>query len=176
MIKISNICLHQTSIFIKFFKILKIHKIFCENPRIIFVLFYGVHKENMFTINLEDGREAPSKASFLQYFTKKIIKRNLTRCVSIGSWFHASSHVNHPLHWYWKNSYYFIESQKYTEIKTIHNIFAISSSFYFQFIFVFSIIWMEWILMMRNFAIMPLKNVYLEQNIVFVYLRKVEIA
>ena len=37
--------------------------IFCENPRIIFVLFYDVHKENMFTINLEDGREAPSKAS-----------------------------------------------------------------------------------------------------------------
>ena len=51
------------SIFITFFKILKIHDIFCENPRIIFVLFYDVHKENMFTINLEDGREAHSKAS-----------------------------------------------------------------------------------------------------------------
>ena len=60
MIKISNICLHQNSIFIKFLKILKIHEIFCKNPRIIFVLFYDVHKENMFTINLEDGREAPS--------------------------------------------------------------------------------------------------------------------
>ena len=46
----------------KFLKILKIHEIFCENPRIIFVLFYDVHKENMFTNNLEDGREAPSKA------------------------------------------------------------------------------------------------------------------
>ena len=46
----------------KFFKILKIREIFCENPRIIFVLVYDVHKENMFTINLEDGREAPSKA------------------------------------------------------------------------------------------------------------------
>jgi len=45
---------------------LKIHEIFCENPRIIFVLFYDVHKENMFTINLEDGREAPSKASIIQ--------------------------------------------------------------------------------------------------------------
>ena len=45
-IKISNICLHQNSIFIKFLKILKIHEIFCENPRIIFVLFYDVHKEN----------------------------------------------------------------------------------------------------------------------------------
>ena len=63
MIKISNICLHQNSIFIKFLKISKIHEMFCENPRIIFVLFYDVHKENMFPINLEDGREAPSKAS-----------------------------------------------------------------------------------------------------------------
>ena len=63
MIKISNIRLHQNSIVIKFLKILKIRDIFCENPRIIFVLFYDVHKENMFTINLEDGREAPSKAS-----------------------------------------------------------------------------------------------------------------
>ena len=63
MIKISNICLHQNSIFIKFVKILKIHDIFCENPRIIFVLFYDVHKENMFSINLEDGREAPYKTS-----------------------------------------------------------------------------------------------------------------
>ena len=25
-------------------------------------MFYDVHKENMFTINLGDGREAPSKA------------------------------------------------------------------------------------------------------------------
>ena len=65
MIKISNICLHQNSIFIRFLKILKIHEIFCENSRIIFVLFYDIHKENMFTINLEDGREAPSKASSL---------------------------------------------------------------------------------------------------------------
>ena len=63
MIKISNICLHQNSIFIKFFKILKIHEFLCENPQTIFILFYDVHKENMFTINLEDGREAPYKAS-----------------------------------------------------------------------------------------------------------------
>ena len=62
IIKISNICLHQNSIVIKFSKILKIREIFCKNPRIIFVLFYDAHKENMFTINLEDGREAPSKA------------------------------------------------------------------------------------------------------------------
>ena len=60
MIKISNICLHQNSIFFENFKI---HEIFCENPQIIFVLFYDVQKENMFTTNLEDGREAPSKAS-----------------------------------------------------------------------------------------------------------------
>ena len=59
----SNICFHQNSISIKFYKILNIHEIFCENPRIIFVLFYDVHKESMFTINLEDGREAPYKAS-----------------------------------------------------------------------------------------------------------------
>ena len=62
MIEILNICLHQNSIVIKFLKILKIREIFCENPRIIFILFYDVHKENMFTINLEDGREAPSNA------------------------------------------------------------------------------------------------------------------
>ena len=76
MIEILNICLHQNSIFIKFFKILKIHEIFCENPRIIFVLFYDVHKENKFTINLEDGREAPYKASTL-YFLMVINKHKL---------------------------------------------------------------------------------------------------
>ena len=65
MIKISNICLHQNSIVIKFLKILKIREFFCENPRIIFVLFYDVHKEHMFIINLEDGREAPSNASIV---------------------------------------------------------------------------------------------------------------
>ena len=53
IIKISNLCLHQNSIVIKFFKILKIREIFCENPRIIFILFYDVHKENMFRSNLE---------------------------------------------------------------------------------------------------------------------------
>ena len=62
MIEILNICLHQNSIVIKFLKILKIREIYCEIPRIIFVLFYDVHKENMFTSNLEDGLEAPSKA------------------------------------------------------------------------------------------------------------------
>ena len=67
MIKISNICLHQNSNFIKFLKILKIHEIFCQNLRIIFVLFYDVHKENMFRTNLEDGREAPSKASIYKF-------------------------------------------------------------------------------------------------------------
>ena len=60
MIKISNICLHQNSIFIKFLKILEIPDIFCQNPWIIIVLFYHVHKENMFTINLEYGRKATS--------------------------------------------------------------------------------------------------------------------
>ena len=41
-------------------------QIFCENPRIIFILFYDVNKENMFRTNLEDGREAPSKASSIK--------------------------------------------------------------------------------------------------------------
>ena len=80
MIKISNICLHQNSIFIKFLKILKIQEIFCENPRINFVFFYDVHKENMFTINLEDGREAPYKASMYKYnyvlYMKGLISKN----------------------------------------------------------------------------------------------------
>ncbi len=44
-IKNSNISLHQNSIFIKFLKILKIHEIFCENPRIIFVLFYDIARQ-----------------------------------------------------------------------------------------------------------------------------------
>ena len=71
MIKISNTCLHQNSISINFFKILKIHEIFFENPLIIFVLFYDLHKENMFTINLETGREAPSKASIQSFYNVK---------------------------------------------------------------------------------------------------------
>ena len=54
-------------------KILKIHEIFCENPRIIFVLFYDVHKKNMFTINLEDGREAPYKTSISKNFNFEIL-------------------------------------------------------------------------------------------------------
>ena len=32
---------------------------------------YDVHKENMFTINLEDGHEAPSKASIQSYYSVK---------------------------------------------------------------------------------------------------------
>ena len=77
MIEILNICLHQNSIFNKFFKILKIHEIFCENPQIIFVLFYDVHKENMFTIHLEVGREAPSKASI---YINKIMYLDYEHC------------------------------------------------------------------------------------------------
>jgi len=60
MIEIYIICLNQNSIFIKFLKILNIHEIVCENPRIIFVLFYDVHKENMFTINLRLGLYIPN--------------------------------------------------------------------------------------------------------------------
>ena len=59
MIKISKLCLNQNLIFIKFLNILKIHEIFWWNPKTFFVLFYNVHKENMFTIIIENGREAP---------------------------------------------------------------------------------------------------------------------
>ena len=42
--------------------------------RELFLLFYDVHKENMFIINLEDGREAPSKASIIYlYKTFKLL-------------------------------------------------------------------------------------------------------
>ena len=81
-IKISNICLHQNSIVIKFLKILKIREIFCENPRIIFILFYDVHKENMFRTNLEDGRDAPSKASI----NKKRYLCSFLNLLKIFSW------------------------------------------------------------------------------------------
>jgi len=80
MIEILNICLHHNSIFIKFLEILNIHEIFCENPRIIFVLFYDVHKENMFTVNLEDGREAPSKACIVNVRIVKIDQCLFKRC------------------------------------------------------------------------------------------------
>ena len=40
---------------IRFLKILKITEIFC------LFLFYNVHKGNVFTIEMEDGREAPKK-------------------------------------------------------------------------------------------------------------------
>ena len=57
LIKISKNCLQQNSIFIK---ILKIHEIFFyEISEFLFVLFYNEHKENMLTIEIEDGREVP---------------------------------------------------------------------------------------------------------------------
>ena len=60
MIKFSKICLHQNSNFENF-----------DNPRnfvikstVFFVpLFFIVYKENMFTIEIEVGREAPLKPS-----------------------------------------------------------------------------------------------------------------
>ena len=54
---------------------------FCENPRIIFVLFYDVHKENMFTINLEDGCEAPSKASLNKLYKSIRTCREIQYCI-----------------------------------------------------------------------------------------------
>jgi len=107
MIKISNICLHQNSISIKFFKSLKIHEIFCENPRIIFVLFYDVHKENMFTINLEDGREAPSKASisiFVHY--NNSWPNGWTFLADIFGVAHINNNINLGNAWYSWFKYY----------------------------------------------------------------------
>jgi len=74
---------------------LKIHNFFCENPRIIFVLFYDVHKENMFTINLEDGREAPSKASFLNFTKYKTFEHKFLKFWSFINlpWGHVRSHT-----------------------------------------------------------------------------------
>ena len=54
--QISKICLWQNSIFEKKFNI---HEIFCKIHEIFFMfLFHNVHKENMFTIGIEDEREA----------------------------------------------------------------------------------------------------------------------
>ena len=36
------------------------------------VYTHDVHKENMFTINLEDGREAPSKASHIEMLCNNV--------------------------------------------------------------------------------------------------------
>ena len=58
MIEILNICLHQNSISIKFFKILKIHEIFCENPRIIFVFFRCTQREHVHNLNRRWARSA----------------------------------------------------------------------------------------------------------------------
>ena len=56
MIKLKKI----TSNKIRFLKILKIHVIFYIIRKILgLFLFYNVHKDNMFTIEIEDGREAP---------------------------------------------------------------------------------------------------------------------
>ena len=40
----------------------KFAQIFLNPQNFSLVLFYNVYKENMFTINLGDGREAPSEA------------------------------------------------------------------------------------------------------------------
>ena len=58
------------------------HVLFSENPQIIFVLFYDVHKENMFIINLEDGREAPIKASTVQSGTGKVDPARKIKCTT----------------------------------------------------------------------------------------------
>ena len=75
---------------------MKIREIFCESPRIIFVLFYDVHKENMFTINLEDGREAPYKASLyinLASLSVCLYPINVRTAEPIGTKFFVGHHV-----------------------------------------------------------------------------------
>ena len=44
---------------LNFWKFWKSTKVFNEIRKLFFVLFYNVHKKNMFTIKIEDGREAP---------------------------------------------------------------------------------------------------------------------
>ena len=58
MIEFSKICLLHK---IRFVKILKIRKI-CLIKSVKF-LFYNLNKENMFTMEMKDGREAPEKQS-----------------------------------------------------------------------------------------------------------------
>jgi len=71
-------------------------KFFFENPRIIFVLIYDVHKENMFTTNLEDGCEAPSKASLyinLACLSVCVCPINIKMAEPIGPTFFVGHHV-----------------------------------------------------------------------------------
>ena len=62
MVEFSKIWLYQNSIF----EILKIHELFFKSAKFLFVLFYNVYKENMFTIEIED-------ASTLGYLGFRII-------------------------------------------------------------------------------------------------------
>ena len=80
MIKISNISKFDLQ------KILKIDEIFCENLRIIFVFFYYVHKEYMFIISLEDGREAPYKAIIHILDQTKLSRIPFESAIEIYAW------------------------------------------------------------------------------------------
>ena len=55
MIEFSRICQKQNSIFENFKNLFD----FFLNSRIFLFLCYNVHKKKMFTIEKEDGREAP---------------------------------------------------------------------------------------------------------------------
>ena len=83
MIKISNISKLELQ---KILKILKIDEIFCENLRIIFVFFYYVHKEYMFIISLEDGREAPYKAIIHILDQTKLSRIPFESAIEIYAW------------------------------------------------------------------------------------------
>ena len=63
MIKFLQICFRQNSDFFKLLYILKIHEIFNEICELFCLFcFTKYKKENMFTIEIEDRREAPLKA------------------------------------------------------------------------------------------------------------------
>ena len=75
---------------LNFWKFWKSTKFFVK-IRELFLLCFTMYTENMFTINLEDGREAPSKASNLnidnwrQYCTvKKIFNSILSMLISLA--------------------------------------------------------------------------------------------
>ena len=53
---------------LNFFKFWKSTKFFVKIRELFFVLFYDVHKENMFTINLENGREAPLRLKYIYLY------------------------------------------------------------------------------------------------------------
>ena len=72
MIKISNICLNQNSIFIKFLKILKIYVFFCENPRIFLFCFRKYTKRTCSQLIQKMGAKRPIRLVSINFITPRI--------------------------------------------------------------------------------------------------------